>query len=106
MVIVMNEIVGIKAEELERYRAIVAGIEGMTDAEKDEAIQVVINIMQAFVDAAWGVHPAQVAVKKRVLDSSQGQREDGKLKPLGTAMQFDLGHEGTITNYKETEIVP
>lgn len=106
MVIVMNEIVGITPEELEGYRAIVATIEGMTDAEKDEAIQVVDSIMAAFAAADWGLDPTELALEKGASDSSQNRREDGKMKVLGNAMLVDLSHEGAITKHNKPEIAP
>ena len=106
MVIVMNEIVGITPEELEGYRAIVATIEGMTDAEKDEAIQVVDSIMAAFAAADWGLDPTELAIEKRASDSSQNGSEDGKMNALGNAMLVDLSHEGAITKHNKPEIAP
>jgi hypothetical protein len=53
MVIGMNVVVDVTSAEMERYRALVADIEGMSDPQKDDAIMIVVNMMQAFVDAAW-----------------------------------------------------
>ena len=106
MVIVMNEIIGVKPADLERYRSIVASIEGMTEAEKDEAIRAVVSIMQAFVDAAWGGHPAQLAFEKKEQDSSQDQGRDGNVNPLGNALLVDLSHEGAITKTDKPENAP
>jgi hypothetical protein len=106
MVIVMNEIVGISSAEFDQYRALVADIEGMTDQQKDDAILVVVSMMQAFVDAAWGVHPEQLARRVREIDSSQNTGEDGKIELLGTAMTVDLKLEGAITENKNTELAP
>ena len=44
MVIVMNVVVSVTSAEMERYRAIVADIDGMSDSQKEEAIMIVINI--------------------------------------------------------------
>lgn len=106
MVIVMNEIVGVTPADLERYRTIVAGIEGMTEAEKDEAIRVVVSIMQAFVDAAWGKHPAQLAAEKGAQDSSQESCDNANMKSLGTALLVDLSNEGAITKKDNRDNAP
>ena len=106
MVIVMNEIVGISSAEFDQYRALVADIEGMTDQQKDDAILVVVSMMQAFVDAAWGVHPEQLARRAGKIDSSQNAGEDGKIELLGNAMTVDLEHDGAITKNKNTDLAP
>ena len=103
MVIVMNEIVGISSAEFDHYRALVADVEGMTDQQKEDAILIVVSMMQAFVDAAWGVHPEQLARRVREIDSSQNAGEDGMIGLLGNATTVDLEYEGAITENKNTD---
>ena len=110
MVIVMNETVGISSAEFEQYRALVADIEGMTDQQKDEAILIVVNMMKAFVDAAWGVHPEQLAIEHRNISASQNGREGGKILLLGKAMTVDLGSQnermGAIIKTENEDFAP
>jgi hypothetical protein len=102
MVIGMNVVVGVTSAEMERYRAIVADIDGMSDSQKEEAIMIVINMMQAFVDAAWGQHPVQ----QIELQSSHGGGVCGKIVALGNAKPVDLASEGAITKNKNKELAP
>lgn len=110
MVIVMNEIIGISSAEFDQYRALVADIEGMTDQQKEEAILIVVNMMKAFVDAAWGVHPEQLAIENRNISASQNAGEGGKIMLLGKAMTVDLGalneRDGAITQNKNKDFAP
>jgi hypothetical protein len=110
MVIVMNEIVGISSAEFDQYRALVADIEGMTDQQKEEAILIVVNMMKAFVDAAWGVHPEQLAIENRNIRPSQNGGEGDKILLLGTAMTVDLSsrneREGAITDNRNGDFAP
>ncbi len=102
MVIVMNVVVSVTSAEMERYRAIVADIDGMSDSQKEEAIIIVINMMQAFVDAAWGQHPVQ----QIEFQSSHGGGGCGKIAALGNAKPVDLVSEGAITKNKNKELAP
>lgn len=110
MVIVMNEIVGISSAEFDQYRALVADIEGMTDQQKEEAILIVVNMMKAFVDAAWGVHPEQLAIGNRNIRSSQNDGERGMILLLGKSMTVDLGapneRDGAITKNLNEDFAP
>lgn len=102
MVIGMNVVVDVTSAEMERYRALVADIEGMSDAQKDDAIMIVVNMMQAFVDAAWGQHPVQ----QIELQSSHRRGVCGKIPALGNAKPVDLGCEGAITKNENEELAP
>lgn len=102
MVIGMNVVVSVTSAEMERYRAIVADIDGMSDSQKEEAIMIVINMMQAFVDAAWGQHPVQ----QIELQSSHSGSACGKIAALGNANPVDLASEGAITKNKNKELAP
>lgn len=102
MVIVMNVVVSVTSAEMERYRAIVADIDGMSDSQKEEAIMIVINMMQAFVDAAWGQHPVQQVE----LQSSHAGGACGKIAALGNSKPVDLASEGAITKNKNKELAP
>ena len=102
MVIVMNVVVDVTSAEMERYRALVADIEGMSDSQKDEAIMIVVNMMQAFVDAAWGQHTVQMVE----LHSSHSGSVCGKISALGNAKPVDLASEGAITKIDNEELAP
>jgi len=102
MVIGMNVVVSVTSAEMERYRAIVADIDGMSDSQKEEAIIIVINMMQAFVDAAWGQHPVQ----QIELQSSHGGGVCDKISALGNVKPVDLASEGAITKNKNKEFAP
>lgn len=82
---VMNMIVNVTSADLDRYRKIIAGIEGMDDTQKEEAIHVVYNMMQSFVDAAWGTHPVQLAVQEIEQNPSRNTCEYGSVLPLNEA---------------------
>jgi hypothetical protein len=102
MVIGMNVVVDVTSAEMERYRALVADIEGMSDAQKDDAIMIVVNMMQAFVDAAWGQHPVQ----QIELQSSHRRGACDKIPALGNAKPVDLGCEGAITKNENEGLAP
>ncbi|MFM7349008.1 MAG: hypothetical protein ACKO01_05900 [Erythrobacter sp.] len=102
----MNEIVGIAPDELSEYRAAVAGLEGMTDAEKDEAIRIVESIMAAHARAAWGLDPTDLAIENKAVASSQKGPENGTMQAHGQAMLVDLSPEGAITKQNKPEIAP
>ena len=102
MVIGMNVVVDVTSAEMERYRALVADIEGMSDAQKDDAIMIVVNMMQAFVDAAWGQHPVQ----QIELQSSHGGGVCDKIPALGNAKPVDLASEGAITKNENEGLAP
>jgi hypothetical protein len=102
MVIGMNVVVSITSAEMERYRAIVADIDGMSESQKEEAIIIVVNMMQAFVDAAWGQHPVQ----QIELQSSHGGGVCDKIQALGDAKLVDLAREGAITKNENKELAP
>lgn len=106
MVIAMNDIVNVTAKDMDRYRALVADIDGMSDLEKEEAIGIVVNMMRAFVDAAWGVHPEQLVLKNASIGSSQNHGEDDRIPALGTAMTVDLHDEGALTKNRKTDFAP
>jgi hypothetical protein len=106
MVIVMNAIVSVSSSELERYRALVADMEGLTDAQKDEAIEIVVGMMQAFVDAAWGQHPVQLAQMAAGEWPSQSVGFCDSLSALGKAKPIDLVSEGANTQNKKEECAP
>jgi hypothetical protein len=114
MVIVMKTIVTVEPEKLAHYRTLVADIDGLSDLQKDEIIHIVVNMMHAFVDAAWGQHPIQLAVSKRDDLSFQNGQLCGKFKMLGEpsdgAMNVDLGAlgapKGAITQKQKEEYAP
>jgi hypothetical protein len=102
MVIVMNAIVGITEAELKEYRALVADIEGMSDAEKEEAIRIVDQMMQESVAAAWRQHPVQQAA----LHASKAKGFHDMFNALGSAKPVDLVSEGAITKTRYKEPAP
>ena len=66
--------------------------------------------MKAFVDAAWGVHPEQLAIENRNIHSSQNDRERGMILLLGKSMTVDLGsqneRDGAITKNLNEDFAP
>jgi hypothetical protein len=114
MVIVMKAVVTVEPEKLAHYRSLVADIEGLSDTQKDEIIHIVVNMMQAFVDAAWGQHPIQLAIAKRDdLSFQRGQicdTVDVLGEPTIAAMTVDLGAidapKGAITQKQKEEYAP
>ncbi|MCZ8195722.1 MAG: hypothetical protein O9253_01500 [Aquidulcibacter sp.] len=114
MVIVMNAIVTVEPEKLAHYRSLVADIEGLSDLQRDEIIYIVVNMMQAFVDAAWGQHPIQLALSQRDDLASQKRSFCDSFNALGEpecgAMDVDLcaidAPEGAITQSQKEEYAP
>ena len=53
--------------DLEKYRHYLDGFD-MTEKQKDEYLETVWQIVGSFVDAAWGVHPVQLAMEAREKD--------------------------------------
>lgn len=114
MVIAMKTVVTVEPEKLAHYRSLVADIDGLSDLQKDEIIHIVVNMMQAFVDAAWGQHPIQLALSHRDDLSSQSQQNNDSFntlgKPINGAMTVDLcaivAREGAITQKQKEEYAP
>ena len=87
---------------------------GCTDLQKDEIIHIVVNMMQAFVDAAWGQHPIQLALAQRDDLSSQRQPSCDSFNTLGepnnSTMTVDLcaidKPKGAITQNHKKEYAP
>ena len=65
-----------------------------------------VTRLEAFVDAAWGVHPEQLVLKNASIGSSQNHSEDDRMFALGTAMTVDLHDEGALTKNKKTDFAP
>jgi hypothetical protein len=114
MVIVMKTVVTVEPEKLAHYRALVADIEGLSDLQKDDIIHIVVNMMQAFVDAAWGQHPIQLALAQRDDLPSQKQPSCDSFNVLGEpnngTMIVDLcaidKPKGAITQKQKEEYAP
>jgi hypothetical protein len=114
MVIVMKAIVTVEPEKLAQYRTLVADIDGLSDLQKDEIIHIVVNMMQAFVDAAWGQHPIQLALAQRDDLPFQRQPSCDSFNTLGEpnngAMTVDLcaidKPKGAITQKQKEEYAP
>lgn len=102
----MNMIVNVTSADLDRYRKIVAGIEGMDDAQKEEAIHVVYNMMQSFVDAAWGTHPVQLAVQETEQKPSRNTCEYGTLSHLSEPKQTRPLEASANTTKSDEEPAP
>lgn len=85
---------------MDRYRAIVARIDVPLE-RKDEVIRSVANLLQAFIDKAFGVDPVQLATKDRLSDSFQSVASHANLGHRQDATRVDLGsndeREGAIT---------
>lgn len=61
--------INIEADKLEKYRDLIAGLD-IEDPRKDEMIEIIVNIMQAFVDNAFGIGGSQLALAKGQLSTS------------------------------------
>jgi hypothetical protein len=66
----MSETSEISSSEMSRYRELIATV-CLKDNQRDEVIQIVRSIMQAFVDLTFQVHSAQLSTKSTDKDSSQ-----------------------------------
>lgn len=106
MVIAMNDIVNVTAKDMDRYRALVADIDGMSESQRDEVIKIVLLMMQASIDIAWGVHPVQLARMIADQSASQTRQDHARLQALGNAKPVDLANEGAITPNKNEELAP
>lgn len=89
--------------DLERYRQFVAEID-MPDADKDELIGIVADIMAHFVDAAFGQTSEQITLEQRedsalphhaahgkLSETQEKQTIEGKCKRIG--LDEDSGKE-------------
>ncbi|MGC8202513.1 hypothetical protein ACP2AV_07390 [Aliiroseovarius sp. PTFE2010] len=74
-------------EILKKHRASVKAL-GYTEDQADDLIHRLSAIMSAFIDAAWGVHPAQLSMherdKKSLSEPSQCARIRTKPKHIDT----------------------
>ena len=76
----MNMIVNVSTADLDRYRKIVADIKGLDDVQKEEAIHVVFNMMQSFVDAAWGAHENLLASVSQHQRQKNGEQTINRMR--------------------------
>lgn len=102
----MNMITNLSSADLDRYRKIVAGIDGMDDGQKEEAIHVVYTMMQSFVDAAWGTHTVQIACQETARKTSRNAAEYGSVAPLGKAKAKRSKSGGANTKKPDEEPTP
>tara|TARA_R110002020_G_scaffold412249_2_gene621871 strand:- start:31 stop:339 length:309 start_codon:yes stop_codon:yes gene_type:complete len=102
----MNMIVNATSADLDRYRKIVAGIEGLDDTQKEEAIHIVFNMMQSFVDAAWGTHPVQLAVQETEQKPSRNASNYGSVLPLNEANETRPLEASANTTKSDEEPAP
>lgn len=72
--------------DLQKYRPLVEEFD-LTDAEKDELIHTVWQIMESFVDRAFGVDPTQQAVRAAGMTDSRrdAKRVDSAQEQFGSA---------------------
>lgn len=81
---------------MDRYREIVAKIDVPLE-RKDEVIRSVANLLQAFIDKAFGVDPVQLATQIGLSDSFQTAASHANLGNRQDAARVDLDQEGAIT---------
>jgi len=89
----------ISSEDMGRYRNCVSGID-LSDSDKDELIHIVHQIMQHFVDAAFGEAPDQITLSSRANSHFQGDNSHAR---MGTSLEHetvDLVSEGAKNNPK------
>ena len=89
----------IRPDKMDRYREIVAKIDISQD-RKDDVIRSVANLLQAFIDKAFGVDPVQLATQDRLSDSFQTAASHANLGNRQDAARVDLDNEGAITKTK------
>lgn len=94
----------IRPDKMDRYREIVARIDVPLE-RKDEVIRSVANLLQAFIDKAFGVDPVQLATKNRLSDSFQSVASHANLGHRQDAARVDLDREGAITKTKSDKDV-
>lgn len=81
---------------MDRYREIVAKIDVPLE-RKDEVIRSIANLLQAFIDKAFGVDPVQLATQSGISDSFQTAASHANLGNRQDATRVDLDDEGAIT---------
>lgn len=89
----------IRPDKMDRYREIVAKIDIPQD-RKDDVIRSVANLLQAFIDKAFGIDPVQLATQDRLSDSFQNAASHANLGNRQDAARVDLDNEGAITKTK------
>jgi hypothetical protein len=80
--------------DMARYRDLIATID-LQDSQKDEVIRIVRSIMQAFIDVAFEMHPAQLSSKSQAKDSSHLESSHAKLTN-NQEMKSEFGVEGRL----------
>lgn len=83
-------------ENLESYRELVADIDGFSASEKDEAIKIIFNNINAVIEHSWGIHAAQLALHEKFKIASQKAFEYDSIASLANAEPVDLKIEGAI----------
>ena len=64
---------------IEKYRGPVKAL-GYSDEQADDLIHSLSAIMSAFIDAAWGVHPAQLGQQNDNMDELPRRQRYGRIK--------------------------
>ncbi|MET4131767.1 hypothetical protein ABIE62_000883 [Porphyrobacter sp. MBR-155] len=80
-------------EEFEQCRECIADID-MSDADKDELIRIVGNIVASFVDQSFGLHPVQLSLSARANRHFQNGRDDAILGLFQSDESIDPGDGG------------
>jgi hypothetical protein len=68
------------------YRKYVS-VQGLTDREKDELVDVLMSIVQSFVDRAFGVDPTQEALSAAT--ERQSSQDDADIETGARALRMD-----------------
>jgi hypothetical protein len=68
------------------YRKYVA-VQGLTDREKDELVDVLMSIVQSFVDRAFGIDPTQEALSAAT--ERQSSQDDADIETGARALRMD-----------------
>ncbi|MEP2987845.1 MAG: hypothetical protein ABJN65_18100 [Parasphingorhabdus sp.] len=74
-------VASLEGHDLERYRQYVADVD-MPEAQKDELIGIVANIMAHFVDAAFGETSEQIILGNRENSALESASDCGKLPKI------------------------
>lgn len=86
----------IRPDKLNHYRAGAKKL-GVPLEREDQFIYAVGNLLQAFIDKAFGVDPVQLATQIGLSDSFQTAASHANLGDGQDAARVDLDQEGAIT---------
>ena len=84
-----NEI--LPSADLAKYRELFGGGEA-SDSAKDEKILIIASIMQAFIDASYGISATQLSVKSKRFESSHFSEVDDTMSAIAIIQTPAVGN--------------